>query len=98
MAGLSGRSGSHLSVWRERDEETVTSSTRQEPSSGATIREARGPRSGPACMHMQRRQRACCVRNHRLAHHLPLSHPYSKGGYDACTHLHSDTQRWVILL
>lgn len=36
------------SVWRERDEDTVTSSTLQEPSSGATISEARGPRSGPA--------------------------------------------------
>ena len=71
MANVPGRGGSHLSVWRERDEETVTSSTRQEPSSGATIREARGPRSGPACTHMPRHQRACILSNHRLAHHLP---------------------------
>ena len=62
MAGVPGRSGSHLSVWRERDKETVTSSTLQAPSSGATISEARGPRSGPACTQMEGYQHAICVR------------------------------------
>ena len=36
------------SVWREREEDTVTSSTLQEPSSGPTMSEASGPSSGPA--------------------------------------------------
>ena len=61
-AEVPGRSSSHLSVCRERDEDTVTSSTLQEPSSGATMSEARGPRSGPAHMQTQRHQRSRCVR------------------------------------
>ena len=73
IGGEPGRSSSHLSVWRERDEETVTSSTLQEPSSGATISEAMGPRSGPACMQMQHHHRACCIESYRLARHLPCN-------------------------
>lgn len=61
-AEVPGRSSSHLSVCRERDEDTVTSSTLQEPSSGATMSEARGPRSGPAHMQTQRHQHSRCVR------------------------------------
>jgi hypothetical protein len=59
-------------VWREREEETVISSTLHVPSSGATIRLASGPSSGPAAQRAQRLLRHL-LRDGSLAAHSLLA-------------------------
>ena len=69
------------SVRRDREEDTVTSSTLQEPSSGPTIRDASRPRSGPAkagASSSHRGDAACVLTDKHIAASSTLQEPSSE--------------------